>query len=64
MAFSVGGSDVVAGIRLAIKIYELGFVEENAAGQSNRKYFPRTTAHILTHDRCSIQKLSKRRAEL
>lgn len=32
MAFSFGGSDVLAGIRLAAKIYEYGFVEENAAG--------------------------------
>lgn len=33
MSFGVGGSDVITGIKLAVKIYELGFVEENAAGQ-------------------------------
>ena len=32
MSFGVGASDVLAGIKIAVKIYEYGFAEENSAG--------------------------------
>lgn len=30
-----GASDIIRGIELAIKIYQWGFVQENAAGRSS-----------------------------
>ena len=33
MPWDFGAGDIIAGIRLAVAIYEFGFVEENAAGK-------------------------------
>lgn len=32
MSFGIGCSDILAGVRIAVKLYDYGFAEENRAG--------------------------------
>lgn len=40
MAWDFGCGDIVAGIRIALTLYEYGFVEENAPGECSVLLLP------------------------